>query len=227
MCKFVVIIASNSRVSLLLLLGDVQWADNASIAVVRSLAMQKLKKFFLVCCYRDDEVTDEHPFCKMLRDVSTITTHVKLNNCEEHVLNEALSGLFCLSPRLIRPLGKIIHARTRGNLLFIRQLLLLLHREGMLKIEFASKRWIWNELMIIDTNLPTIVAMCFANSIHDLPVEVQIALQTMATFGASVKSQYLLMLEHEFILNIVNSLKLAEAEGLVTKVNDTLHFFMT
>lgn len=202
----------NSRVSLSLLIDDVQWADNASIVVLRSLAMQKLRKFFLVCCYRDDEVSDDHPFCKMLREM-TDTTHVKLNNCEEHVLNMALTELLSLSPRLTRPLGKIIHTRTRGNLLFIHQLLLSLHRESMLKIDFASKRWIWNEQMILHTKLPTNVSTCFATSIHDLPVEVQIALNTMATFGASVKSQYLLMLEHEFGLNIVNPLKLAEAEG--------------
>jgi predicted ATPase len=85
LCRFIDVIASNSKVLLSLLIDDVQWADQATITVLSRLALQKQKKFFLICCYRDDEFSHGHPFCEILNAMHNDVLRVKLNNCEEDV----------------------------------------------------------------------------------------------------------------------------------------------
>lgn len=60
-------ICSDSSVTLLV--DDAQWADDASIDVLNQLLRRDEIKFFLIVCYRDDEIRVGYPLIKMLSDV--------------------------------------------------------------------------------------------------------------------------------------------------------------
>jgi predicted ATPase len=221
------VITSSSKVSLTLFLDDVQWADEASIAVMNRLLTQGHDRFFFIGCLRDDEMDSEHSFRKMLDSVKASGVNasmVKLNGLDQDMLTRAIANLLHLTPRLVRSLSGIIHSKTRGNILFVSQLVLSLHRDGLLQIDFDRQRWVWDEEKILSIKLPDNVALCFTNRIINLPAEVQLTLHTLALFGASVKSEYLELLESQLGLTLLEPLKKAASEGLVNKLNMVYQF---
>jgi predicted ATPase len=102
--------------------------------------------------------------------------------------------------------------------------MLSLHRDGLLRIDFDRQRWVWDEDTILSMKLPDNVALCFTNGIIKLPVEVQLALHTLAMFGASINSEYLELLESRLGLTLLGSLEKAVAEGLVNKLKTMYQF---
>jgi predicted ATPase len=226
-CRFVEVITTTSRVSLSLFMDDVQWADEASVNVLTRLVTRGYRKFLFIGCCRDDEMESNHPFTKMLDSAQASgvnATEVKLSCFDKETLNRAISNLLHLSPRLVKPLSDIVHNKTRGNILFVSQLVLSLQRDGLLHVDFDRQRWVWDENKILSMKLPENVALCFTNGILKLPVEEQVALHTLSMFGASVKSEYLKLLESQLGLTLLDPLEKASMDGLVNKLKTTFQF---
>ena len=227
--QFVDVISTNSTVSLVLWLDDLQWADEASLTILYGMLRQKLRrKFFFIGCCRDDEVRNNHAFWKMMgndgADLGVHVTPVKLNCMAKNTLNGVISDLLCLSPRLVQSLSDIVYSRTKGNILFFLQLMMLLYRDNLLYIDLDRKRWTWNEDQIVRIKLPENIAICLTDTICKLPIEVQKALNTLSMLGASAKLSYLKIFESHLRLNILEPLKEAAAEGLVTASDGSFRF---
>jgi predicted ATPase len=227
LCQFVEIMSTNSVVSVTLFLDDLQWADAASISVLKRLLTQARNRFFLLGNCRDDEVSSNHPLCDMIESARTMgvnVTTVQLDGMREEAVNCAVSELLCLSPRLVRSLSSIVFSKTKGNPLFFTQLMLSLTRDGLLRIDLSSQRWVWDEEKICSAKLPDNVALCFTNGIKQLSIEVQLALHTLSMFGASAKSVFIKALETQLNANVTGPLKIAAAEGLISYVKDSYNF---
>jgi predicted ATPase len=161
LCQFVEVIATHSPSSLVFCVDDLQWADNASLAVLGRIMKQKQKQCFFLGCYCVDEMKEDHSFWKMLASVNAVgvnTAHVKLScMCHEEV-NEVISDLLSPSPRIVRPLSQIVY-------MFFMQLLLSLYRDGLLHLNIGSQRWTWDEEKILSMKLPDNIAIWFTLSI--------------------------------------------------------------
>ncbi|KAL7501976.1 hypothetical protein ACHAXN_000302, partial [Cyclotella atomus] len=140
------------------------------------------------------------------------------------MLENVISDLLCLSPRLVKPLAGIVHSKTKGLPLFVSEMLRALNRDGLLQVDFGSQRWVWDQDKIRAAKLPDNVALCFTNGIAKLPSEVQVALHTLSTFGSSVKSKCIKALETHQNINLTEPLQIAMKEGLVSKVAGSYHF---
>jgi hypothetical protein len=227
LCKFVEVISMTALVSLTLCLDDVQWIDNASSSVLKRVLAQKPNKFFFLGCCRDDEMEPDHPCTSMLREVDESgvnTTNVTVSCMKEEEINIFVSELFCLSPRLVEPLARIIYSRTKGNILFVSQLLLSLNRDGLLHVDFGNQRYVWDVEQINSTKLPDNVALCFTNGIGKLPIEVQLSIHTLSMFGASARSDCIAFLESQLHVKISEPLQVAVKEGLVSYVKNSYTF---
>eukprot|EP00956_Cyclotella_meneghiniana_P036750 scaffold130081_cov74-Cyclotella_meneghiniana.AAC.8 len=226
LARFVEVISVNSIV--VLLLDDVQWIDAASLAILNKILRQKQRNFFFLGCCRDDEMASDHCFWRMITSIGAVgihTNHVKLNCMNEEVLNAVVADLLHLSPRLVRPLSLLLYSKSKGNVLFFLQLIVSLHRDELLYLDFDRQRWAWDECKVMNMELPDNIALCLTNGIIKLPVEVQLALHTMSMFGASVKIDYLELLETQLGLKLIEPLnRFAAAEGLVVNSNDSFRF---
>lgn len=207
-------------------LDDMQWADDASIAVLRQI-LRRGTIFFLGCC-RDNEMPDDSPFRIMLNDVraqAINSTTIELNCMGRDALNEVISDTLCLAPRLVKPLSGIIFSKTNGNPLFVLQLMLSLKSDKLLSVDLKQKRWVWNEEKIYSMKLPDNIAKCFTNGISKLSPEIQSALHSLSMFGASAKSVLLKYLESKLDLKLTEPLNEAVSKGLVLEnQNGTFSF---
>ena len=228
LCQFVEIINANSIAPITLFLDDLQWADEASTAVIARLVMtQARKRFYFLGCYRDDENESNNVCSLAMEAIRThgINTRIIHTKClTEDALNTVISDLLGLSPRVVKSLSSIVHNRTKGNILFISQLLLSLSRDGLLRIDLGSQRWVWDLDKIYSANLPDNVAICFADGIKKLSTEVQLALHTLSMFGSRTKSDCIKLLESELNVKIIEPLKKAVAEGLVKETEGSFQF---
>jgi len=223
--QFIKVISTNSCVSMVLLLDDLQWIDEASLSILRTILRQKHEKFFFLGCCRDDEMANDHSFWKMMDDIEAEgvnATQVKLSCMNEETLKTVVSDLLCVSPRLVKSLSSVVFNRTKGNVLFCFQLMLLLYRNGVLCIDLCCQRWKWDDDKIVSMKLPDNIAICLANDIKKKSSNVQFALNTLAMFGAYAKLSHLEVLEFHFDMKLLEPLK--EAEGLVTNLNGSFHF---
>jgi predicted ATPase len=215
-----------------LFMDDVQWADSASISIIGQLlktsrSMKEGKQFFFLGSCRDDEMESDHSFWKMIEGLSVLgfkTTTVKLDCMDKDTVNEAMSNLLHLSPRLVRSLSDIVYHKTKGNPLFFSRMVHSLNREGLLRISLSCHRWEWDEEKIQSRELPEDVVMLFINSINRLPKEVNVALGTLSCFGASVDCDVINALESDLCLQLIDPLNVAIAEGLVSKLGGKYYF---
>jgi predicted ATPase len=99
----------------------------------------------------------------------------------------------------------------------------LLNRDGLLYIDLDKKRWLWDVEKISQSKLPDNIALCFTTGINNLAPDVQTALHTLSTFGGSAKSDYIMFIETDLNINLINPLKVAAAEGLVS-MNGAISF---
>ena len=226
-CRFVEVMTTLSDMPVALHLDDLQWADDASVAVLNQILRQKYDNFFFLGCYRDDDILPGHPVLVMLENVRTIgvnPVNVELKGIDVDTLNFILSNIMCISPRMVWPLSSIIHTKTRGNILFVLQVLLSLYRDRLLVINHDRQRWMWDEDEIVFKKLPDDVAACFANGITKLPLELQVALHTLSVIGSSVKVGYIQVLESQLGLNLSGPLERSASEGLTSKLDGFYHF---
>ena len=226
--KFVDVISTNSLVSVVIFMDDVQWIDEASLAILKRILTQKSKKFFFLSCFRDDGTMNDHPFWDVINSLGSSGVHtsqVTLNCMTKVALNTAISDLLCLSPQLVRSLSSLLFNKSKGNTLFFLQLMMLLFRDGLLHLDFYRERWVWDEVKIASMKLPDNIAICLTDGIVMLPTQVQFALNILSMFGASTKLLYLQLLEEsQMRIKLLEPLKEAAAEGLVTVLNGSFCF---
>ncbi|KAK1741489.1 putative ATPase, partial [Skeletonema marinoi] len=83
----------------------------------------------------------------------------------EETLNAMVSETLCVLPRLTRTFSNIIYRKTKGNPLFVSQLMLALSKKRLLFPSLSRRRWEWDNEKIMSQKLPDDVAVFFTQSI--------------------------------------------------------------
>lgn len=121
---------------LLLLLEDCQWADIASLDLLRALArVANGLSLLLVATYRGEELDRRHPLHTML---PLLVREARAERLEVRPFDRTgVEALIATRYRLSRPdaarLGTYLLARTEGNPLFLTELLRTLEHGGLLR----------------------------------------------------------------------------------------------
>lgn len=227
LCRFVETVSTSSKTPVALFLDDLQWADPASIAVIRLLLLSKPSRFFILGSYRDYEVNeddDNRKIIESLRDLGVSVETIKMTLMDQVSLNDAISDLLSLSPRLTRSLSDIVHHKTKGNPLFFSRLMTSLTADGLLQFRLSCRRWVWDEESIQSRKIPDDVAEFFTNAIGMLSPDNLNALCTLSCFGASIDISVIKILEEGLELQLQKSLDEAVLEGFLDKTNHNYKF---
>eukprot|EP00985_Skeletonema_marinoi_P011488 scaffold5474_cov81-Skeletonema_marinoi.AAC.1 len=233
LCQFVEVLSSSNDAPVTLFLDDLQWADSASIAAVTQLlcstgSSSKQKQFFFVGCHREGIIDSVHPVWELVCNAELLGvsfTSLKLDSMGEETLNAMVSETLCVLPRLTRTLANIMYRKTKGNPLFVSQLMLSLNKKNLLFPSLSRRRWEWDNEKIMSQKLPDDVAVFFTQSIADLPSNVRTALFHISCFGASVEIAFVKTLERALEMwGLCDNLDIAIDEGLLEKKGDERRF---
>ena len=138
--------------ALVLVLDDLHWADNGTIAMLRHVGREaKGRRILLVGTYRDVELDRQHPLAAALADLRRETNFERITL--KGLSGDAVGQLLDVIAEQDVPdaLSQAIAEETGGNPFFIREILLHLVEEGKVVREGGA----WNSsLSIAEMGIP-------------------------------------------------------------------------
>ena len=217
---------------ILLFLDDIQWADDSSFRLIRSLVTDTQNtSLIFMGCYRDNYLGSTPSLDKFLNDTINLDTlnvvKIHLGNMDKKTVNQMVSDSLCLPKRLTRTLAETIHRKTSGNPLFVIQLFKSLAEEKLLRYSFSEKRWEWDIEKINSKNISNNIVDLMTEKMLTLPDDVRYSIQIASCFGASCSESDLdyLSTSNEFEkLDIIASLALAVEEGIMNRIGSKFVF---
>ncbi|SME95248.1 AAA family ATPase [Desulfovibrio gilichinskyi] len=197
---------------LVLFIDDWQWADAASIELLRQIGLSDdLNYFLIIAAYRNNEINEKHPFAmalNVLRQLgSPITTQeVKPLGFDDvgQFVNDALKPLV----ENFAGLTKIIHDRTQGNPFFMHAFLKYIYDCGTLRYDSVENIWRWNVDQADMEKFPEDVVEVFTNRFRQYDHKKQKLLFQAASLGNEFELSQLCMVsgyDLETCLNLLSS----------------------
>ena len=225
--KFVKAISSADH-PVVLFIDDLQWADSASLSLLRVLLTDPENQYLLcVCAYRDNEVTPSHPFMRMvghIEDDNARVGRIELGNLRHEDVHALVSDALLARPGDTRPLTDLIHQKTQGNAFFVTQFLRSLSAEGLLYFDFDVRHWRWDVESITRKNITDNVVELMAAKIQKLPDATQETLKRGACIGNSFELDTLAVILERSVDATKNELQAGFSEGLVVPVGTNIKF---
>ena len=224
--QFINAIASPEH-PLVIFIDDWQWADAASIDLLKYLMTDNSHEYILfICAYRREEVENNHPFSLALDviDNSAIPSDIiYLNNLSEsdsfNLINDALQ-----QPAHLRPLADIIYKKNQGNAFFLVQFLSVLENKKLLEFDLKSNQWCWQLAEIEMLNITNNVVELMVDKIEQLPKNTQKVIQYASCLGHQFSLIDLANMIELSIEQVASIIFLPLKEGILTYKNNSYYF---
>ncbi|MCW5201461.1 AAA family ATPase [Desulfobulbus sp. US4] len=178
---------------IILFIDDLQWADSDSLLLLKRIITEsKVKYFFIIISYRNNEVDTQHPLTGLLtklKKFNGVIHLVELHNLRpddiEQLLQDSLRGEAGVGDEgeKIASLSKVIHQKTQGNAFFAHQFLQILREKNLLNFNFKQRQWQWDIKQIAVQNITDNAVALLADKINSLPPKSSKLLQLAACIG--------------------------------------------
>lgn len=168
---------------LVLFLDDWQWADSASLAVIRQLQLgSTLRYILIILAWRDNEVGGEHAFPACLEELRRQTSHVYRVEVRDLPLPDVTQLLQDTLPPAVTDLpglARHVHGSTGGNPFFVRTFLEYMSEGEGLWWNATAGVWEWNSSQLVEGD----VVQLFAQLLSVLPDATKDLLSLAACLG--------------------------------------------
>ncbi len=212
---------------LVIFLDDLQWADSASIQLLKLLI--KGQGFVLLLgAYRDNEVSPGHPLLLALDELQQ--AHVPVNTIhlgplQFQDINQLVADTLNCSPELAQTLAEFTARKTQGNPFFISQFLKTLHRDGYITFNPQQVHWDCEISKIGTLSLTEDVVEFLAEQLQKLPPASQSALKLAACIGNEFDLATLSTVSQQAPREVASALWPVLQEGLILPTTALYPFF--
>ncbi len=182
---------------LVLFLDDMQWADESSFKLLRTLLSDSMRAHLMVAAAlrvagpptadranRRDGASAHHPVHGLLTLEGLRTTHIVLEPLTREALVELCAETLSVEPAAVEPLSDLILRKTAGNPFFVDQFSRSLRKGGLLWLDRDTGRWSWDLARIEAFGVTDNVADLFEARIDDLPAEAREAAALATAIGS-------------------------------------------
>ncbi|WP_437917135.1 AAA family ATPase [Sorangium sp. So ce302] len=213
---------------LALFVDDLQWADLASLGLLRELVTHPETRHLLVIgAYRDNEVTPSHPLLLALdqaRKEGARVSDIVLGSLSREHLGALVSDALHCSREDAAPLSDLVHEKTAGNPFFAIQFLIALHEERLIEFDVYAEAWRWDVTKIREKGFTDNVVDLMVGKLARLPPSTQRALKQLACLGNSADVALLAMVQGGSEEEMHADLRDAAHEGLVFRLDGAYKF---
>jgi diguanylate cyclase (GGDEF)-like protein len=186
---------------MVLFLDDLQWADHASLDLLKLLLMQmRIKGLHLIGAYRDNEVESNHPLMLMLDEIKRAgQTYdiLSLDNLTKNDITNLVSETLLLTKKQVNPMVSLIYNKTLGNAFYVTEFFKNLYLTGLLR--YRNQKWEWDLNEINKQNTSDNVVDFMANLVKRLEPETQNAIMMAACIGNTFDLETLSITLHSVI----------------------------
>ncbi|CAJ1927504.1 unnamed protein product [Cylindrotheca closterium] len=179
---------------LVILIDDLQWADQASLDLIDCLITdtQNASLLMVIGCYRSNEVDEESSLSKTMKaladkavdfgfDISEICVDSFGINEVNHMIMKMMDTNI---EDITRDLAALTFQRTLGNPFFVIEFMSMLQREDLITFNLGTMKWTYDVRTIADTTVstPNVVEL-LKSRMQKMPADVRLLLQFAACFG--------------------------------------------
>jgi predicted ATPase len=170
-------------------LDDLQWADPATLVILRALACEPPGSgLLLLGALCPEEVEAHHPVARLeaeLRSGGAPFTRIELKPLERRDLEQLLDDT--LRPReSVAQLTALVHEKTAGNPFFVWQLVRALRKEGLVYFDLDRGTWTWNPRSLEQVDITDDVGDLLSKAIDGLSETAREMLPIAACAGKAV-----------------------------------------
>ncbi|MBW4446022.1 MAG: EAL domain-containing protein [Spirirestis rafaelensis WJT71-NPBG6] len=198
--NFIKVICQKSH-PLVLFIDDLQWADKASLKLLKTIMSDATIQYLLIIgAYRDNEVNPSHPLMMTLEEIEkkqAVLSSIHLDNLLVQDVNALIAEALKSQPTSTQPLTDLVYDKTQGNAFFTTEFLKSLYTEGLLTFEYPPQSptpltkgaqrgvggWQWDVAQIQAKDITDNVVELMAAKIGKLPTSTQMVLQLAACIG--------------------------------------------
>ncbi len=209
-------------------IDDLQWADSASLELLRMLLTDLENGHFLcVGAYRDNETDASHPLLhtiEELRETGAACSVIHIGNLSNEDVNQLISDATAVAPADCRPLTELVCAKTGGNAFFTTQFLYSLYEEELLYFDRGRREWTWELNRVRQRDITDNVVTLMADKVRRLPPATQSLLRVGSAIGGAFHPETLRVIEGLDGAALRDGLFPALSEGLILTIEDEYKF---
>lgn len=224
--KFIEVFATAAH-PLVLFLDDLQWADSASLQLLK-LLMADNSYLLVLGAYRDNEVSPVHPFVLAVEDLKkaqAIVRTITLAPLRFEDTNRLIADTLHCALERAKPLTELIDRKTKGNPFFATQFLKALHEEGLIRFDHDRGCWECDIAQVSALSLTEDVVEFMALQLQKLPAATQQVLKLAACIGNQFDLTTLAIVSELSPPQAAGALWNAIEEGLVLPSSQAYKFF--
>jgi predicted ATPase len=139
--------------------------------------------------YRDQDVKQGHFVLDFIHGLSTYEvpcTELQLDGLAEDDVNQMLSDMLCVMPRLCMSLSSLVFHKTRGSPFFVVEFLNSLIDRGIVLYSLRERRWFWDIDQIGQEDITDNVLQMIDDKMSCLGDDDQTALMVASCFGIEI-----------------------------------------
>ncbi|WP_256863720.1 ATP-binding protein [Paenibacillus sp. RU5A] len=222
--------------SLVLFLDDLQWADSATLEVLRTIVHDKvLQGLFIIGTFREEampegisSVDPEAAATVWIENVLALKgsytpisfQHIALSPLSYNEVRRFVSQILNENTVRIRLLAESLYHRTGGNTLFLHRLLDSLYRERKIYFDEESSMWTWEEAIVSQIPSDPGVLHLIGERIRKLPTDQMELLVIAAAIGHRFPPSTLALVSGRSVTYTRQCLQFFEEEGLLYREYD-------
>ncbi len=208
-------------------IDDWQWADMASLNLLKLLMTDSQSKYLLLIgAYRDNEVDAAHPFIQSIEEIrkaGKIIENIILKSLEPEFVTKLIADSLHTPTDDIVGLSEVIYKKTNGSPFFVTQFLTELYEQGYLNFDAEQRCWLWDLEQIANLKSTDNVVELLVNKIQRLKPETQKVLQLGACIGNNFPLKVLANINEKGLKITLDELHEAIEEGIVLPLKGNMY----